>query len=140
MRLALPLALLGSLAACATTPEAPQPMEKPACPVIDSGNWHAWIDKMPGPGATPTLNISGEIDLPTPGYEVKLVAGPADRMMPPGQRFDLELTKPDGMVAQVVTPTAVKYREPTPYDRMRLVRISCGGKVLATIPDVMITE
>jgi hypothetical protein len=112
----------------------------PGCPVIDSRNWHAWVDAMPGPGAQRTLNISGEVDLPTPGYTVSLHAGPMDRMMPPGQRFELELAAPDGMVAQVVTTTPVKYREPTPHARYRSVTILCGGKPLATMPDVMIAE
>lgn len=95
---------------------------------------------MPGPDATPTLNISGEVDLPTPGYTTILRAGPADRMMPPGLRFRLETGAPQGIVTQVVTPTEVRYRQPTPHDRIREIMIRCGDRTLATIPDVMITE
>ncbi|MBD3729959.1 MAG: hypothetical protein IE933_09655 [Sphingomonadales bacterium] len=110
------------------------------CPVSASRNWHAWVDKMPGPGATMTLNISGEVDMPTPGYAVVLKAGPADRMMPPGLRFKLEATPPDGMVTQVITPTQVSYREATSYAKIREILIGCGDGTLATIPDVTITE
>ena len=53
----------------------------------DSRNWQATIDRMPGPGAQAMLHITGEIDMPTPGYSVELAQGPADRMMPPGVRF-----------------------------------------------------
>ncbi|WP_428027968.1 hypothetical protein [Altererythrobacter sp.] len=119
------------------------PPDTPAvkgCPVLESRNWHAWIDRMPGPGSKPTLNITGEVDLPTPGYSVSLTAGPADRAMPPGLRFRLEAKSPDGMVPQVVTPTEVRYREVTPYPRIREIIIGCGDTVLATIPDVTITE
>lgn len=140
MRKALWLGVFGCLAACSTMYEPAGKRASSSCPAIDNRNWHAWIDRMPGPGATTTLNISGEVDLPTPGYELRLRAGPADRMMPPGQRFALEWQAPQGIVTQVITATQVTYREPTPYSSLRSVTISCGGKELATIPDVMLTE
>ena len=126
------------LAGCVPVDDAPPPASD--CPVSDSRNWHAWIDRMPGPGSKPTLHISGEVDLPTPGYQVSLKPGPADRAMPPGQRFTLETRAPDGMVAQVITPTEVRYRGPATYPRYREIIIGCGGSALVTIPDVMVTE
>lgn len=134
----LPLPVL-ALAACAPV-EAPEKPTPAGCPVLADRNWHAWIDRMPGPGATPTLNISGEVDLPTPGYAVLLEEGPADRAMPPGLHFTLEARPPGGMTTQVVTKTAVRYREPTPYPRIRQIVIACGDRTLVTIPDVSITE
>lgn len=137
------LAILGTAGCASASNEDLPPMPtSPAadCPVSASRNWHAWIDKMPGPGATMTLNISGEVDLPTPNYSVELVAGPADRMMPPGLRFKLAATAPNGMVTQVITPTQVTYRAETPYPKIREILIGCGGETLATIPDVTITE
>ncbi|WP_338446028.1 hypothetical protein V5F89_12855 [Pelagerythrobacter marensis] len=129
----------GILAGCAPVGETP-PRPATDCPVSDSRNWHAWVDRMPGPGSKATLNISGEVDLPTPGYSVSLRAGPADRAMPPGQRFALEATPPDGMVAQVVTPTEVRYRAPADYPHYREIIVGCGSTTLVTIPDVMIAE
>lgn len=130
-----------TLASCATAPSeaetGPAPVyEFSECPVIDSRGWTAYINAMPGPGAKPTLHISGEVDLPTPGFKVELIAGPADRMMPPGQRFSLAATKPEGMVAQVVTPTAVRYSGPPTYEKYRSITIGCGGKVLAHIENI----
>ncbi|MEW4448225.1 hypothetical protein [Qipengyuania sp. JC766] len=139
MRPILTTAACLSLAACTTYGEG-QDERAEGCPAYDSRNWTAWIDRMPGPGSRPTLNISGEVDMPTPGYTVRLVAGPADRAQPPGLRFRLEATASDGMVTQVITPTEVRYREPTPYSRIREIIITCGDGTLATIPDVMITE
>ena len=126
-----------------TAPAAPEPVSAPAgnCPVIASRDWKAWIDAMPMVGADGNrLHIAGEVDLPTPGYSVELVAGPADRAMPPSQRFTLVATPPDGMVAQVVTPTPVKYQDKATYSAYRSIRIVCGDKPLATITEVPTTH
>jgi hypothetical protein len=130
------------LAGCATAPKAESGagqapvFEFSECPVIASREWNAYINAMPGPGAKPSLNISGVVDLPTPGFKVELIAGPADRMMPPGQRFSLVATPPEGMVAQVVTPTPVRYSAPATYGTYRSITIGCGGKVLAEIENI----
>jgi hypothetical protein len=50
--------------------------------------------------------------------------------MPPGQRIRVELTPPDGIVAQVVTPTALEIDAPTPFREYRTVIIGCGDTVL----------
>ncbi len=106
------------------------------CPVIDSRSWNAWINAMPGPGAKPTLHITGEVDLPTPGYKLELIPGPADRRNTPGQRFSLAAAKPEGIVAQVVTTEQVRYSAPPTYDKYRSITIGCGGKVLAQIEKI----
>jgi hypothetical protein len=106
------------------------------CPVIDSRGWSAWLDTMPSLEPGPRLHIYGEVDLPTPGYTVEWREGPADRANPPGQRMTLILTPPDGMVAQVVTPTPVKYQAKATYPAYRAIYVICGGKPLAEINDV----
>ncbi len=134
--------LAGTLAAsCAPVlPPAeavpPPTMEFSECPVIASRGWKAWINAMPGPGAVRTLYITGEIDLPTPGFTVTLVPGPADRMMPPGQRFALDAVPPGGMTTQVVTATPVRYGGPATYQTYRSITIGCGGRVLAEIDKI----
>ena len=82
------------------------------------------------------LHISGEVNLPTPGYAVTLEAGPADRAMPPSQRFRLKATPPNGMVTQVVTPTRVTFHEAATYPAYRSIVILCGQRVLASINEV----
>lgn len=130
------LMALGSLPGC-TMHRPPMPPVADHCPVIGDGKFEAWLDAMPGPGSTgPTLNISGKVDLPTPGYRLELVAGPADRMMPPSQRFRLVATPPGGMTAQVVTSTEVHYRAHATYSAYRSLVILCGDRALATITDI----
>lgn len=134
----LGLALAAALSGCMMAPP-PEPVGPvtAACPVIGDGRWQAWLDAMPGPGdGRPTLNIAGEVDLPTPGWGLRLVPGPADRMMPPSQRFRLEASKPRGMGAQVVTPMTVKYREKASYPAYRSIIVLCGDRALATITDI----
>ena len=118
----------------ANLPEPGRPVSD--CPVLGSRGWSAWINAMPGPGAVRTLHITGEVDLPTPGYTVELIPGPADRMMPPGQRFSLVARPPGGMAAQIVTPTPARYHGAAVYPAYREILVGCGGEVLARIGSV----
>ena len=130
-----------SLSAC--TPYDAPPTSPPSadeCPAYESRDWQAWINVMPGPNAKPTLHIQGEVDMPTPGWSVELIGGPADRMNPPGLRFRLEAEKPHGMVTQVITPTQVRYAETTPYSQIRQIIITCGDEALVTLTDVPIVQ
>ena len=104
------------------------------CPVIETRNWHAWID---GFGEEELrLNISGEVDLPTPGYQVEWQQGILDRRQPPTQRISLSLIPPEAMVIQVITPTKVNFTMATSILEYRSVMIYCGDQLLAEIPDV----
>lgn len=71
------------LSACAATP-APTPSPT-ACAVGESRDWAAWVNRMPGPGATPTLHVTGKVDVPHGGYTVTARAGAADRSATPVQ-------------------------------------------------------
>lgn len=104
------------------------------CPVMESRNWHAWIDRVNENESR--LNISGEVDLPTPGYKVEWKPGILDRRQPPAQRISLSLTPPEGMVIQVITPTKVNFTMPTKILEYRSVAIYCGDKLLVEIPEV----
>lgn len=126
-------------AGCVTTP-VEKGNEQDNCPVIESKNWHGWIEPKRAGQESFTLNISGKVDLPTPAYEVSLVAGPMDRKMPPGQRFNLQIEPSSGISTQVITTFSVRYREPTTYPRYSPITIVCGGRELASITDVMVTE
>lgn len=86
---------------------------------------------MPGPGSQPRLIVDGEVDVPA-GMVASLREGPLDRMMPPGQRFALELTPgkgPAGLqrVRIEVKPALAQYRE---------IVIGCGGETIARITDI----
>lgn len=108
---------------------APVPL---ACPAARA--FTAFVNAMPGPGAVPTLIVSGEIDVP-PGATARLVPGPTDRMMPPGQRFSVELSRaaPGAAtsgwqhVRSQISPALPAYRE---------VIVGCQGKTLARIAPI----
>ena len=109
-----------------------------SCPIVESRNWHAWIDRVAE--NEPRLVISGEVDLPTPGYKIEWRSGIRDRQQPPAQRLSISFIPPDGMVAQVVTPTEVSFTMPSPVLEYSSVMIYCGDKLLADIPDVVPTD
>lgn len=103
------------------------------CPVVGTGQWSAAII---GAGGAAELEIVGTVDLPTPGYRLGLIAGPADRAMPPAQRFTLTTSPPTGITATVVTATRVIYRDKATYPAYRQILIRCGDRVLTTIADI----
>lgn len=121
-----PLLILPLLAACVTADGAGSAA---ACP--ETRGWAAWINDMPGPGATPTLIVSGEAKL-TAGTAATLTPGPTDRMMPPGQRFTLVLRKGSGPggwqpVRGEINPALPDYRE---------VIVGCEGNTLVRISPI----
>ena len=38
------------------------------CDVLESRDWAAWVNLMPGPDATPTIHVTGKVDVRTGGY------------------------------------------------------------------------
>jgi hypothetical protein len=139
-----------ALTACGQTSATTEPTPAPApvaesptasaCAVIANRNWTAHINAMPGPNAQRTLIVSGEVDLPTPGYTVTLDLGAADRSAIPVQQLIVNTTAPPGIVAQVVTPTPVRYEGPAIAQQYSAVRIMCGGAQLAEITDIVIAQ
>ena len=138
------------LLACASevsdSPPADIPNAKPSqakaienCPVLESSNWKAWINAMPG-SESASLNVSGEIILPSAGYQVSLMNGPLDRRQPPAQRLRLEVSPPDGMSAQVLTPHKVETKLASNVKSYRSVMIICGDGVLKVITDVQTVQ
>lgn len=134
--IALVLILSGCLA-------ADDPADAPrACPVIESGDWTAFVNAMPGPDARPQLIVSGSVSLPSAGYTVELLPGPTDRSAVPVQTVILQATPPDGPAATVVTLAEVRLSlpaldaapgAPSPYSG---VRVLCGDRELAFISPI----
>ena len=148
-KLTTALFALAVLAACGSVEpedEAPPPPTTTlpglpgTCAVIESREWHAWVNAMPGPDAKPSLIVTGDIVLPTPGYTAKLTASMADKSARPVQQLILDLTPPSGPVAQVLTPVSVRYDGPAISMQYRGVRIMCGGAMLTEIDDVPVAQ
>lgn len=111
-----------------TTPVAEVPVALP-CGVIAQRNWEGQL----GSGGTPTLTVSGEIDLGTPGYGVSLIRDAAEASGATTALLTLALRPPSGMQAQVVTATPVRYFGPA-RGAYTAVQITCDGAPLTTIP------
>lgn len=105
------------------------------CPVLESSDWIAWINQMPGAGQ-PTLNISGKVVVPTGGYSLSVQMGPLDRSMPPSQRLILTATPPDGPALQALTTMDVREQFPAIVPSYRSIIIVCAKTTLAEINTV----
>jgi len=138
---------LAAIALTACQPPAPAEPETPAveapatpeetatatpaalpCGVIDQRNWSATRSA----GSSPALTVAGEIDLPTPGYSVSLARDPAESASTTEPRLILTLRPPSGVVAQVVTPTPVRYFGPAPA-AYTAVHVVCDGQPLTDL-------
>jgi hypothetical protein len=130
------------LTACTAPPSAslsPAPSPAPsasACAVGESRDWAAWVNRMPGPGATPTLHVTGKVDVPHGGYTVSVREGPADRSATPVQQIILETTLQPGMHTQAIATHDVHYQGPVIAQNYRAIRVMCGGRQLAEITNV----
>jgi hypothetical protein len=91
---------------------------------------------MPGPGATPTLHVTGEVDVQHGGYTVTTRAGPADRSATPVQQIIVETTMRPGRHIEAVTTHDVHYQGPAIAQSYRAIRVMCGGRQLAEITSV----
>ena len=87
-----------------------QPQKDPTA--VDTTSWYAWLSKMPG--ALPSFHVSGVVNLPTPGYEARLVKAAPQGINPRELILDLQVTPLPGIWPQVVTPASVRYDEGSP--------------------------
>ena len=106
------------------------------CPVLDSRNWVAWINAMPGVDAKRRLHISGEVDLPTPGFVANWRLGPADRRSVPSQFVELSFDRPEGVVQQAISTETVDFVTDALFPQYASIRVRCGDRVIAEITDI----
>ncbi|MEQ8176790.1 MAG: hypothetical protein RIC52_18110 [Amphiplicatus sp.] len=109
------------------------------CLAENARDGEAWINKMPGPGATPTLHVQFKVDARNGGDVFTLVFRAADRAMPPAYRYDLVRTSAGMLPA--ITEIAVSYQEPNFVEpELRAVIVSCDGAPLIEISPVEIVH
>ncbi len=133
------LAALGACASAGAVSKAESPTAAAvlkSCPVVENSGWKAWVNRMPGPGAAPTLIVEGQVTLPSAGYTVELKLGRADRSAIPVQQLILEASAPAGQPAQVLTPQTARIDTPAIAGKYKAVQIVCGGDVIAEITDI----
>lgn len=131
---ALLLALSLLLSACCAAPTpAPEESDTPAADAPEappepngvgspSGEWHAWLDRMP-PGPA-TLHVAGEVVAATPGYDAKLAPQEPQGINPNDLLLVLTLEKRDGIFTQQLTPVPAAYRAKDPaiaYDTVTVL-------------------
>lgn len=111
--------------------------ETEACAVVESRGWEAWVNKMPGPGAVPTIHVVGKVDVRSGGYTFAWEEGPLDRSAVPALRLKLVPKAPDGMATMAITTEDVKYEAPAISSGYSRVIIGCGSSTLAEITEIM---
>lgn len=97
------------------------------CGIVGQRDWQASLT----PGASLALTVSGEIDMPTPGFGVSLARDEADESDAAAQ-LTLQLRPPTVLVTQVVTAHPVRYYGPAAV-RYETVQIMCDGEIVTTI-------
>lgn len=153
-RLSIAILSAAVLSACTSpasepAPAAPSEAEAPvvvgdvaveraeeSCDVLEARDWEAWVNRMPGPGAEPTLHVVGKVDVRTGGYTFDWQEGPLDRSAMPALRLQLIPVKPDGMATQAITTEDVKFEKVLGGITYSRVLISCGGEPLGEIAEI----
>lgn len=116
-----------------------------ACPVLDSSEWAAWVNAMPGPDG-PRLIVTGVVTLPSPGFTVNLVEGASDRSAQPVQIVQMSIEHPELDAAQVISDYDVRFEMPSaaPADGttspFSAVRIVCAEQEIAVIDPVEVAQ
>ncbi len=132
----------------ATAPSGVTPAndaQETTCPVLDSSDWAAWVNAMPGLEG-PSLIVTGVVTLPTPGYSVTLEAGTSDRSMRPVQNVELSARPPAMDAPQVLSDYEVRFEMPSaaPINGntapFTAVRVNCAGQEIARIEPVEVAQ
>jgi hypothetical protein len=105
--------------------------------VLESRDWAAWVNKMPGPDMAPKVHVTGKVDVRSGGYTFVWEEGPLDRSATPALRLRLVPKAPDGMATMAISTEEVKYEAPALAMGYSRVIISCGGTTLAEITEIM---
>ncbi|MEP9366110.1 hypothetical protein [Xanthobacter sp. VNH20] len=93
-------------------------------------NFAAWIDTMPL--ADPKLIVTGTVEVPTSGWAVALVEANPQGIVPTVLILDLSITRPGGMVLEVITQEPVRFEKPKSSNYQGVTIRHGGGEF--TIP------
>ena len=143
----LALLVSGCVASTATNNNANPPGAKPKkpamnarCLAVNPKDVHLWINAMPGPGTGKKypLRASFTATTGTPGYQFALKVNRVMESFPEQVVLDLVVTRPTGMVIQVVTENKVNIMLPNfPGSEGSSVQVNCGGKPFFKVDKVM---
>lgn len=100
-------AMLDGKVVGSTSVDVPMQTPPPATTTVTTSDWYAWVNKMP-PGPA-SFHVTGTVNLPTPGYDAKLVVASPQGFNPKELILDLVITPKPGVWPQVITPVSVRY-------------------------------
>lgn len=106
-----------------------------SCPIVESSEWQAWINAMPGPNATPTLIVTGKAVVPSGGYRIGWNQPVVMTSYPVQVVVELRPERAPGMHTQALATKEVRGEWPM-RDPVGSVTITCGSKTLARISPV----
>ena len=106
------------------------------CPVVDSSEWTAWVDAMPGPNAQPRLMISGKLRVPTGGYRATFANMRVAESYPVQIFVDLVVPPPSGPATQAITTIDVRGEWPI-APPVGSITIRCGRQVIGRIDEIV---
>ena len=109
----------------------------PDCPILDSSDWAAWIDDMPGINKQPMMMVSGKVRVPTGGYRLALRLDRIAESYPVQITVMLEVAGPTGPATQVIVTHDLTGEFPVPPP-VGSVTIRCGRQVIGQINEIVI--
>lgn len=132
---ALAALLTAGCAASALREDAPPTVPPPPpCPVVSSTDWRAWVNAMPGPGARPTLIVTGKVTLPSAGWTIRWGDVRVLESYPVQVHAELDANPPSSIAGP---PQMQEVRGSWPSEqRVGSVTILCRGTAVARISPV----
>jgi len=106
------------------------------CPIIDSGDWTAWVDDMPGPSKQPMMMVSGKVRVPTGGYRLALRLDAIAESYPVQVTVVLDAFRPTSPATQAIVNHDLNGEFPVPPP-VGSVTIRCGRQVIGRINEIV---
>jgi hypothetical protein len=109
------------------------------CRAAANGDWSAHVNAMPGPGARPTLIVTGTIGV-KPAARTRLRLSPAVMESdPPQYAVVLDISLPRRPTIDMLERREVRGSWPV-SGRVGAVHIRCGGRIVASVRDVVVAH
>jgi hypothetical protein len=100
--------------------------------VLLRDTFKAWIDR--APGAPPRLIMTGDVRVPTNGWQARLTRRTPQGINPKILILDVSAQQPDSAVQEEITTIPLRYEESPPQDEYGQVMIAtCRGEIVVNI-------
>ena len=112
------------------SPQAPG-----GCAILQSSDWRAWVNAMPGPSVGRVLHVNGKVTFPAAGYQASLELGPIAETYPLTVTVQMQVQPPAGPAAQTLADATVQGNWPIEGE-VGSVTVMCGGRVIGRVSPV----